>query len=139
MRIITLPAPDDFDAWRDAARGLIADSVPPDQVVWQVGDQPADLFGAAAADVPTIATPRFNVSRAFIDLARSVILSNDPERFALLHTALDRLRHQPRLIEDQADPLIRRLDRLTRAVRRDIHKMRAFRRFRETEDAEGPH
>ena len=22
------------EAWRDAARGLIADSVPPDQVVW---------------------------------------------------------------------------------------------------------
>ncbi len=138
MRIITLPAPDDFDAWRDAARGLIADSVPPDQVVWQVGEQSADLFGAVAEDNPTTSAPRFTVSRAFIDLARSVILSNDPERFALLHTALDRLRGQPRLIEDQADPLIRRLDRLAKAVRRDIHKMRAFLRFRETEDDDGP-
>ncbi len=48
------------------------------------------------------------------------------------------MRRQPRLIEDQADPLIRRLERLAKAVRRDIHKMRAFLRFRETEDDDGP-
>ncbi|MET4896213.1 UdgX family uracil-DNA binding protein [Sphingomonadaceae bacterium jetA1] len=139
MRIVTLPAADDFDAWRDAARGLIADGVPPDQVVWQVGPQAADLFGAMGQAVALPApTTRFTVSRGFLDLARSVILSSDPERFALLHTALDRLRHQPRLIEDQADPLVRRLDRLAKAVRRDIHKMRAFLRFRETGDEGGP-
>ena len=139
MRIITLPAPDDFDAWRDAARPLAAADVPPDDIVWQVGDTPADLFATAADDAPAPPPPSgtLSVPRAFIDLARSVVLSSDPERFALLYTALARLRREPKLIEDQADPLVRRLEGLAKSVRRDIHKMRAFLRFREEQDDEG--
>jgi uracil-DNA glycosylase family protein len=56
----------------------------------------------------------------------------------LLYALLTRLRTQPGLIEDRADPLIRRLDHLAGQVRRDIHKMRAFLRFREVSDADGP-
>ena len=138
MRIITLPTPDDFDAWRDAARPLAAADVPPDDIVWQVGDTPADLFATAADNTPTPpASGTLSVPRAFIDLARSVVLSSDPERFALLYTALARLRREPKLIEDQADPLVRRLEGLAKSVRRDIHKMRAFLRFREEQDDEG--
>ena len=72
--------------------------------------------------------------RAFIDLARSAALHSDPQRFALLYTLLTRLRAQPKLMDDRADPLIRRLDHLAKQVRRDIHKMRAFLRFREVDE-----
>jgi len=139
MRVVTLPQPDDFDAWRDAARALAADSVPAEDVVWQVGDAPGDLFAAAAAPAPAAAagTPALSVPRAFIDLARTVVLARDPERFALLYTALTRLRREPKLVEDHADPLVRRLERIAKDVRRDIHKMRAFLRFREVEEADG--
>ena len=142
MRVVTLPLPDDFDTWRDAARGLAADDVPPDDVVWQVGDMAADLFAAVAEpDAPAPrhdpTAPALKVSRAFLDLARSVVLHSDPERFALLYTALYRLRREPKLVEDQADPLVRRLDGLAKQVRRDIHKMRAFLRFREVEEDGG--
>jgi DNA polymerase len=139
MRLATLPQPDDFDAWRDAARALAADGVPPDDVVWQVGDAPADLFAgeAESRSSPPAPSSAFAVPRAFIDLARSVVLSSEPERFALLYTALTRLRREPKLMEDQADPLVRRLDRIAKDVRRDIHKMRAFLRFREAADADG--
>ena len=138
MRVITLPQPDDFDAWRDAARGLAAQSVPPEDVVWQVGDTPTDLFAATttADTAPPPAPAGFSVPRAFLDLARSVIQSSDPERFALLYTALTRLRREPRLVEDAADPLVRRLDLLAKDVRRDIHKMRAFLRFREVQEGD---
>ena len=134
MRVVTLVEPDDFDGWRDAARGLLADDVPPGDVVWQVGDGAADLFAAAAAPAAASPGPGFSVPRAFIDLARSVVLSADPERLALLYTALYRLRGAPKLIEDHADPLVRRMEGLAKAVRRDIHKMRAFLRFREIEE-----
>lgn len=138
MRVVTLPQPDDFDAWRDAARGLAAEDVPPDAVVWQVGDVPTDLFaGEGETRAPTPASPGFSVPRAFLDLARDVALANDPERFALLYTALTRLRNEPKLVEDHADPLVRRLESLAKTVRRDVHKMRAFLRFREVQDAEG--
>jgi DNA polymerase len=135
MRVVTLPLPDDFDAWRDAARPLAADGVPPDDIVWQVGDTPTDLFATVADDpAPAIPVPAFSVPRAFIDLARSVVLSREPERFALLYTALTRLRREPKLVEDHADPLVRRLETLAKDVRRDVHKMRAFLRFREVEE-----
>ncbi|MFN3434914.1 MAG: UdgX family uracil-DNA binding protein [Sphingomonas sp.] len=138
MRVITLPAADDFDAWRDAARPLATADVPPDDIVWQVGDTPADLFATAPDDAPAPSTgTAFSVPRAFIDLARSVAMANDPERFALLYTALYRLRREPKLIEDHADPLVRRLEVLAKQVRRDIHKMRAFLRFREVEEEDG--
>ncbi|TKD52900.1 UdgX family uracil-DNA binding protein [Sphingomonas baiyangensis] len=136
MRIVALTAPDDFDGWRDAARALVAARVPAGEVVWQVGDVPADLFGDEAVDLPPDA-PAFAVSRRFVDLARSVVMHADPERFALLHAMLLRLIEQPGRIEDMADPLRRRLEDIAKAVRRDIHKMRAFLRFREASDEQG--
>ncbi len=134
MRVVTLSEPDDFDGWRDAARGLIAQDVLPADIVWQVGDAPADLFATTAEPVAAPAQGTLSVPRAFIVLARKAILSREPERFALLYTLLHRLRAEPRLMDDQADPLVRRLDRIAKDVRRDIHKMRAFLRFREVED-----
>ena len=140
MRVVTLPAPDDFDAWRDAARGLAEEAVPPGDVVWQVGGEAGDLFAAAAAPPAPRhdpVGPALKVSRAFLDLARNAILHRDPERFALLYAMLDRLRTEPKLAEDHADPLVRRLEGLAKHVRRDIHKMRAFLRFREVPEAGG--
>ena len=137
MRTVTLSAPDDFDGWRDAARPLAAGEVPPDDIVWQVGDAPIDLFAgeAVAHETPApIGGKGFNVPRPFIDLARDVVLANEPTRFALLYTLLFRLRREPGLMEDRADPLVRKLDGFAKSVRRDIHKMRAFLRFREVDE-----
>ena len=138
MRLVTLEAEDDFDGWRDAARGLVVDGVPPDQVVWQIGeDDPGQLF---AGQMPVIPADRgaFSVPRGFIDLARMAILHADRQRFALLHLLLDRVVREPGLMEDQADPLVRRVGALAKAVRRDIHKMRAFLRFREVPHQPAP-
>jgi DNA polymerase len=137
MRIVALEAEDDFDGWRDAVRGLVLDQVPPDQMVWQVGgDEPGELF---AGQMPAVPADRgaFSVPRAFIDLARSAILHSDRQRFALLHMLLDRVLRESGLMEDQADPLVRKIEGLAKAVRRDIHKMRAFVRFREARDDGG--
>ncbi len=136
MRVVTLATPDDFEGWRDAARRLAAQDVPPEAVLWRVGAERGDLFGAESdADEPARpAAARFSVPRAFLDLARSAVLASDPERFSLLYAALTRLRHQPQLLDDAADPLVRRLERLAKEVRRDLHKMHAFVRFRELVD-----
>lgn len=132
MRVVALTAEDDFEGWRDAARSLAAARVDPSEVVWQVGDQPADLFGDEA--VLPAAAPELRVSRRFVSLAQEAILHSDPERFALLYTLLTRVFARPGSIEDKADPLLRRLDDMAKSVRRDIHKMRAFLRFREVEE-----
>jgi len=132
MRVATLSAEDDFEGWRDAARALAAARVPPGEIVWQVREMPADLFGDEA--IVESAAPRpVRVPRAFLDLAQSVILHSEPERFALLYTILI----EPNRIADPADPLVRKLEIMAKGVRRDIHKMRAFVRFREIEDEPG--
>lgn len=129
---ITLPAEDDFEAWRDAARACAAANLYPDQIVWQVNSAPADLFAAGAP--PPASSPAFGVPRSFMDFARSVICHRDPERFALLYTLLLRLRANPRALEDKADPILRRSEAMARTVRRDMHKMRAFLRLREVRE-----
>ena len=136
MRVVALTSEDDFEGWRDAARSLAAARIDPSEVVWQVGDQPGDLFGDEAV-LPS-AAPELRVSRRFVGLAQEAILHSDPERFALLYTLLTRVIARPGSIEDKADPLLRRLDDMAKSVRRDIHKMRAFLRFREVADDSGP-
>ena len=132
MTMITLAAPDDFDGFRAAVRNLVAARTPPAAVSWQIAGDSAGLF-AAEPPAATAATagPELRVPRAFPDLARRVLCHRDPERFALLHQALVVLQSRPKLLEDSADPLIRRLDLLAKAIGRDVHKMRAFVRFRE--------
>ncbi|MDG2533502.1 UdgX family uracil-DNA binding protein [Sphingomonas sp. HITSZ_GF] len=131
MRVISLASEDDFTGWRDAARGLAQAGVPASEILWQVGAQPADLFADEAVMPPAAPRP-LKVPRAFLDLAQSAILHSDPERFALLYALLA---GDPHRIADQADPLVRRLEGMAREVRRDIHKMRAFVRFREVQDS----
>ncbi len=133
MRAVTLAHEEDFDGWRDAARSLALARVSPKEVTWSVG-APNDLFGDKA--VLDSGGPAFSVPRPFVELARSVICHSDPERFSLLYILLLRLRAQPKALQDRADPLVRRLDGMAKEVRRDMHKMRAFVRFREIE-AEG--
>jgi uracil-DNA glycosylase len=130
---IQLAAPDDFEGWRDAARRMIRADVPPDRITWESpADQGADLFsqGDRRLPSPPADAPQPRVSRDFLQLAQSVILHSDSKRFSLLYRVLWRLQSRPRLMEDKADADVRSMEDLARQVRRDIHKMRAFVRFR---------
>ena len=132
---VTLAAEDDFDGWRDAARGLAEAGIPPEAIVWQVASGEPDLFAGHA--IPAPAGPSFGVPRAFVDLARRAICHSDPERFALLYAMLCKLRSTRHAMEDRAAPLLDRLALMAKDVRRDEHKMHAFVRFREVEEPGG--
>ncbi len=134
MIAVTLEAPDDFEGWRDAVRRLIAAGVDPAGVSWRLAGGDGELFGAATP--PPGESAQFGVPKAFIPLARASILHSDPERFALLHGLLAGLVARTRRMDDAADPLIVRLEAMAKAVRRDIHKMRAFVRFRKVEEGD---
>ena len=137
MRVVSLAAEDDFDGWRDAARAAAMIGEPADRIVWQVGDAIGDLLALDATPAPAAgASPAFAVPRPFVDLARTAILHRSRERFGLLYAYLERLRAAPGLIHDHADALVRRVEAMAKEVRRDIHKMRAFLRFRETGEGE---
>jgi uracil-DNA glycosylase len=123
----------DLDGFRRALRRLVAAGARPEDVAWTTEAAP-DLFGAdRPGDAPPVALPR-----AVATMIETVIRHRDPERYALLYRLAWRVLHgEPRLLEVASDPLVHRLERMAKSVRRDIHKMHAFARFRRTEAADG--
>ena len=92
-----------------------------------------------ALSTPTAARPVRGVSvpPTFITLCATVVLHADPNRFGLLYRLLWRMAHEPGLRHDPLDPDRLQAEQMAKAVRRDIHKMRAFVRFRTVADG-GP-
>ncbi|MCR5885411.1 UdgX family uracil-DNA binding protein [Rhizobacter sp. J219] len=132
---IALEGETDWDGFRAAARRLLAQGVSPDAASWSTGTE-ADLF-----DMPTTAsTPgdtqgaNATVPAAFIDLCERVRLHREPSRFALMYRLLWRLQHEPALRHDPLDADLLRAQAMAKAVSRDLHKMRAFVRFRPVHD-----
>jgi uracil-DNA glycosylase len=130
-----------FEDWQRAARGALHSRLAPEAIVWQelLGDQPLlDIFDEAGALSARGTRKAFRVPKAFVELARSVALHNDARRWALLYRLLWRLTHgEPKLLEIAVDPDVSLAFALQKSVRQDIHKMRAFVRFREVAHENG--
>ncbi len=125
-----------FTSWRDRARELLTRGVPPDRVQWQSAEAAQEALGIAAApDAGAISiAPR--VTARFLRLAGVVACHRDPRRWDLLYRALWRETGGERhLLALAADPDVRRLLEMARAVKRSAHKMKAFVRFREVKGA----
>lgn len=137
MRVAQLAGEADFAGWREQARLLAGQGVPAAEVVWQVGGQAADLFAEAPASNGAVETRALRVPASFPALAEQVICHSDPQRFSLLYQLLLRLQDEPQLLKVATDPDVHRADAMARSVRRDMHKMTAFVRFREVTDADG--
>ena len=138
MIVAQLSQDDDFSGWRDTARNLVQCGISPDQIVWNGAEERCtDLFGESLPLTPSSDAPDVLASRMFMDLAKSALLHQNPARLPLLYRILWRLQKQPQLMLDAADPDVTQLSILNKQVRRDIHKMRAFVRFRITKDADG--
>lgn len=125
----------DLAGFREEARALLAHQVPPDAVQWQTARaENAEFFvdAKAAADrrSETKAASAI-VPASFLRLCEVVVLHHDADRFALLYRLLWRLVYEPALRNDPVDPDMLHAHQMAQAVRRDIHKMKAFVKFRE--------
>src|SRR6476469_6720262 len=136
----------DLTGCRNEARDLLAHQVPPDQVHWETLQAvDADLFAQPAPGSDQVRTskgiPRAAtaiVPASFLRLCEVVVLHHDPQRFSLLYRLLWRLVHEPTLRNDPIDPDMMLAQQMAQAVRRDMHKMKAFLRFRQVPDDERP-
>ena len=150
-QVVMLASATDWAGFRANARRLLAQGVQPADVSWHCADAALpDLFAgahqAAAAPLADLQArsqvqapgqashPAFHVPPEFITLCQSVVLHSDPNRFGLLYRLLWRLVHEPALRHDPVDADIMRAQHLAQAVRRDMHKMKAFVRFRPVHD-----
>ena len=141
MRRVILHDGSDLDEWRTQARGLLADAVLPSDVLWQVGED-AGLFASMPAPPPlpaAAAAPVGSVPREFLALASTVLAHADARRHAVLYRLLWRLTHgEKHLLNIASDEDVGWAEIAAKAVRRDMHKMKAFVRFRQVDRADGP-
>ncbi|WP_443749175.1 TIGR03915 family putative DNA repair protein [Asticcacaulis solisilvae] len=136
MRTMRLRGRGDFAEWRLAARRLLNDGTSPEAVTWTAEDT-SDLFGCLETSGPAPTPATITVSKAFADLAESIICHSDPARFALAYRLLWRLQSERHLLEIASDTDVTRARMMAKSVHRDDHKMRAFVRFKDIGN-EGP-
>ena len=129
--MIGVATPVSFETWKDTARRLVAAEVSPAEVMWSG----TGLFGQTSlAQV----AQSLRVPRAFISLADEIAAHRDPERWVVLYRLLWRLTHgEAHLLQLETDDDIVRATLMAKAVSRDVHKMKAFVRFRVVREADG--
>lgn len=133
-----LQAPQGFDGWRQQARSLLASGVPPDDARWSDRREPSLFEDAPAVMHVDPSASRYRVPAKLLEMLELVAMHRDAMRWDLMYRLAWRAaRDNPRLLEDAADPELRRAQQMAKAVRRDLHKMHAFVRFRKVQDEEG--
>jgi probable DNA metabolism protein len=128
---VTFPAT--FAGWQRAARRALSGHWPPEEILWQElgADQPLLDLGGEMEPAAGRTVPAARVPKRFMDVATRVACHRDAERWSLLYRVLWRLTHGEReLLEIVVDPDVHRLGQMDKAIRHDVHKMRAFVRFR---------
>ncbi len=122
----------DFEAWRLAARDALRAGYRPEELDLQDATVPTPLSLALEAEEqprgPAIEHP--HVPKAFLEAAKIAAVHREPERWNLLYRLLFRLQENRNLLRLEIDDDVAHLLRLEGQVRRDLHKMHAFVRFR---------
>lgn len=127
---VTLQGQADYEGFRRAARGLLAQHILPDQVSWQCG---TPLEGAEAPAAPSDA-PAISVPPEYVALCQLAVMHRSPQRFNLLYRLLWRLVHEPELRHNQLDTDMALARQMAEEVRHDMQKMKAQLRFHSVQD-----
>ena len=150
---IQLDRPDDVAGALQALAQLVRAGAAPEDVSWQVVDSDTqhDLFAPPTAarhpgteadsgvglHWPGAHDTAMHWPDGFVTLAESALLHGDVDRFMLLHRLATKLHTDRRAWQDTLDADRIQLERLARQVRREIHKMHAFVRFKPVADEDG--
>ena len=119
-----------LESWRALARQAWEAQLAPEQVNWEQPQQ-GSLLPATAVSQATPLRSGLSVPVTFMDLAGRVLCHRDPGRHALLYRLLWRIGQGERgLLQRALDADVHRLRGLEKSVGRDLHKMKAFVRFR---------
>jgi uracil-DNA glycosylase len=141
VKLVRLDGDVDLEGFRRAARAAAASGLETSAIRFVTRgaqDESSDLFAECEGVTPLPGQGEsIRVPSRFLAMADLVCRHRESRRYDLLYEALLRLREAPRLLEIASDPLVRRLEDMERAVRRDRHKMTAFARFREIETPDG--
>lgn len=117
-----------FESWKEKALGLIEMEAHPSDVHFAT-DAQSFFFEEPLTVRPSSHRP--NLPRSFVEGSRIVAAHRDPETYHLLYRILWRLTHgEKNLLDDPFDPDSRDFELRKKSVTRDMHKMKAFVRFK---------
>ena len=135
-----LNGPADFAGWRREARRLALAGIQPEAVDWLTSEDDAGLFAMENATPVAGGSTALTVSRRFIELAENVVCHRDAGRVFFINRLRRRFHYEPPLLENHTDAELPTAQAMARSVRRDLHKMTAFVRFRAVSGAseDGP-
>ena len=118
------------EGFLEAAYQALEAEYEPDQIWWIEDSHPRDT-AVAVKEKSRLANQEFR------SLAKFAALNRAEDRWSLMYQILWRLTHgEPFLLALKGDPLVARLVRYEKSVRRDLHKMKAFVRFRSLGEGE---
>ncbi len=129
MFAIVLAADADGAAFRAAAKHCLSQGLPPQSVTILAGG--SSLLPSPPDDAPEA---RLNITRGLAEVIDEVSAHRAPDRFNLLYGLIWRyVTGDKALLQKASDPAVMKAQAYAKAIRRDIHKMTAFLRFRESE------
>lgn len=112
----------DFNSWWQRAKICLAQNIEPADIWWSADHNSSRVKGLPGAQLHS----------AFVQEATTASCHHAGDRWALLYSILWRLTHnEPQLLELSGDFEVATLHKYVKAVSRDVHKMKAFVRFRQ--------
>lgn len=124
-----------FESWRIQARRLLEYRVLPHEIEWITEDQ---MFSLSEVWAESGEKHVITISKEFIEEARMVSCFRDNSTWALLYRIAFRLVYEnKKLLDDFLDKDVIEFQRKRQLVSRDIHKMKAFVRFKEVPTDDG--
>ena len=129
-----------FAGWREVARSLIQQRVPPHQITWLTDGDSGGLFDhAPVPNNAPAATPPLRIPKQLLELLQSAARFRVEDRWSLLYRILWRVAQGDRAAMLPGDIDGSQLHKRLKAIRREAHHLHAFLRFHpRPENAEGP-
>jgi probable DNA metabolism protein len=129
-----------FAGWREVARSLIQQRVPPHQITWLTDGDSGGLFDHAPVPNNAPATmPPLRIPKQLLELLQSAARFRVEDRWSLLYRILWRVAQGDRAAMLPGDIDGSQLHKRLKAIRREAHHLHAFLRFHpRPENAEGP-
>lgn len=129
-----------FSGWREVARNLVQQGIPPHQITWLGNNDSGGLFDQAPISLTsTVTNPAPRIPKQLLELLQSAAHFRVEDRWSLLYRILWRVAQGDRAAMLPGDIDGSQLHKRLKAVRREAHHLHAFLRFHpRPEDAEGP-
>lgn len=129
-----------FAGWREVARSLIQQRVPPHQITWLTDGDSGGLFDhAPVPNNAPAATPPLRIPKQLLELLQSAARFRVEDRWSLLYRILWRVAQGDHAAMLPGDIDGSQLHKRLKAIRREAHHLHAFLRFHPRPgNAEGP-